>query len=64
MEQKILFTIVCISIFLMYIIVQLCAFFDVGEDVYGFYLAFYVFIILSLIVLPNDYLKLNGEIAT
>lgn len=48
----------------MYIIVQLCAFFDVGEDVYGFYLAFYVFIILSLIVLPNDYLKLNGEIAT
>jgi hypothetical protein len=56
-----LISIVAFSFVLFGIIIKLCAFFDIGQDVYGFYLAFFAFIIISLMILPSDYMKLNDE---
>jgi len=52
---------VAFSIVLIYIIIKICAFFGIGQDVYGFYLAFFAFIILSLMILPSDYMSLKDE---
>lgn len=50
-------TLIGISIILFYSIIQMLKFYGVGEDVYGVYLLFYIFIIISILVLPNDYSK-------
>ena len=50
-------TLIGISIILFYSIIQMLKFYGVGEDVYGVYLLFYIFIIISILVLPNDYPK-------
>ena len=42
------------TILLSYIIIQLFTFYDVGMEVYGTYLAFYLFLILSTMVLPTQ----------
>ena len=48
-------TLLGISIILLYVITQIMKFYGIGEDVYGVYMLFYIFIIISKIVLPNDY---------
>ena len=50
-------TLIGISIILFYSIIQMLKFYGVSEDVYGVYLLFYIFIIISILVLPNDYPK-------
>ena len=48
-----LMTFIGCSILIVYIIMQIFNFYGVGQDVYGIYLAFLVFILLSIVVLPN-----------
>ena len=48
-------TLLGISIILLYVITQIMKFYGIGEDVYGPYVLFYILIIISIIVLPNDY---------
>jgi len=50
-------TLIGISIIFFYSITQMLQFYGVGEDVYGVYVLFYIFIILSILILPNDYPK-------
>ena len=47
-------TLIGISIIFFYSLTQILKFYGVGEDVYGVYLLFYIFIIISILVLPND----------
>jgi hypothetical protein len=47
-----------ISILLFYSTVTILKFYGVSESVYGTYLLFYIFIVLSMVVLPTEYPKL------
>jgi hypothetical protein len=50
-------TLIGLSIVFFYSITQILKFYGVGEDVYGVYILFYIFIIISILVLPNGYPK-------
>ena len=50
-------TLIGLTIILFYCITQILKFYGVGEDVYGIYVLFYLFIILSILILPSDYPK-------
>jgi hypothetical protein len=50
-------TLIGLSIIFFYSITQILNFYGVGEDVYGVYILFYIFIIISILVLPNNYPK-------
>lgn len=47
-------TILGISTIFFYSIIQVLKFYGIGEEVYGYYLIFYVFMIISIIILPSD----------
>jgi hypothetical protein len=51
-------TLIGLSIILFYSITQILKFYGIGEDVYGVYILFYMFIILCMLVLPKQYPKL------
>jgi hypothetical protein len=48
-------TIIGLSIIFLYIITQLLNYYGINEHDYGVYIMFYIFIILSILILPNDY---------
>ena len=50
-------TLIGISIIFFYSLTQILNFYGVGQDAYGIYILFYIFIIISLLILPNDYPK-------
>jgi len=50
-------TLLGISIIVFYSLIQILNFYGVGQDTYGIYILFYIFIIISIIILPNDYPK-------
>lgn len=51
-------TIIGISTIIFYSLIQVLKFYSVGEEVYGYYLLFYAFMILSVMILPNSYPKI------
>ena len=52
-------TIVGIALLSIYALTKILEFFGIGIDVYGSYLAFYLFLLLSYFVLPREYYKLK-----
>ena len=50
-------TLLGISLIFFYSVSQILKFYGVGEEVYGYYLIFYAFMILSILILPNEYPK-------
>ncbi len=50
-------TLIGLSIIFFYIIIQLLKFYGIGEDVYGVYILFYIFIVMCILILPNGYPK-------
>jgi hypothetical protein len=50
-------TLIGISIIFFYSATQILKFYGIGEDVYGVYVLFYILIIISILILPNDYPK-------
>jgi len=50
-------TLIGLSIVFFYSLTQILKFYGVGEEVYGYYLIFYAFMLLSVLILPNDYPK-------
>jgi hypothetical protein len=50
-------TLIGISIIFFYSVTQILKFYGVGEDVYGVYVLFYIMIIISILILPNEYPK-------
>jgi hypothetical protein len=51
-------TLIGISIIMFYIAIQILNFYGIGPEVYGAYLLFYSFIIVSILILPNNYSKI------
>jgi len=56
-------TIIGFTLIFFYIIIQILKFYEIGPDVYGVYLAFYLFLMLSVLVLPSTYPHLVGIVA-
>lgn len=50
-------TLIGLSIIFFYSLTQILNFYGITEDVYGVYILFYIFIIICILVLPNDYPK-------
>jgi hypothetical protein len=50
-------TLLGVSLIFFYSLTQILKFYGVGEEVYGYYLIFYAFILLSIVILPNEYPK-------
>jgi hypothetical protein len=50
-------TILGLATVFLYSLIQILNFYGVDHTDYGVYILFYVFIILSMIILPNDYPK-------
>ena len=48
-------TLIGCSIIFFYSLTQILKFYGIGEDVYGVYILYYIFIIISVLILPNDY---------
>lgn len=46
-------TLIGVSIVFFYSLTQILNFYGVGQDVYGVYVLFYIFLIISILVLPN-----------
>ncbi len=51
-------TLLGISILIFYSLIQIFNFFEISKDIYAVYLLFYIFLILSIIILPNEYPKI------
>jgi hypothetical protein len=47
-------TLIGLSIIFFYSITQVLNFYGIGQDVYGVYILFYIFIILCILILPNN----------
>ena len=52
-------TILGISILLVYGLTKMLEFYGIGINIYGSYLAFYFFILISTFILPRNYSKLT-----
>ena len=47
-------TLIGVSIVFFYSLTQILNFYGIGQDVYGAYILFYIFLIISILVLPNN----------
>jgi hypothetical protein len=43
--------------FIIYVLIQILNFYGIGQDVYGIYLAFLIFLILNSFILPTKNAK-------
>jgi hypothetical protein len=43
------------AMLMLYIILQILNFYGIGQDVYGIYLVFFLFLITNTLVLPTKY---------
>jgi branched-subunit amino acid ABC-type transport system permease component len=59
MTSSSIITILGISVLLVYGITRLLEFYGIGINVYGSYIAFYFFLLISAFVLPRNYSKLK-----
>lgn len=50
-------TLLGLSIIFLYSLIQILKFYGIGEDAYGSYVMFYIFILLCIFILPNNYPK-------
>jgi hypothetical protein len=52
-------SIIGFSIIFFYVIIQILTFYGINSDAYGTYIGFYLFLLLSMIILPNSYKTLH-----
>ncbi len=50
-------TLLGVSLIFFYSISKILNFYGVGEEVYGYYIIFYAFMLISILILPNQYPK-------
>lgn len=55
MKLNSIITIIGVSLLLFYGIIKILEFYGIGINVYGSYIAFYIFILISILILPNNY---------
>lgn len=53
-------TVVGITLLLVYGLTTILNFYGIGINVYGSYLAFYIFIMISALVLPREYVRIKS----
>ena len=58
MKMTSIITILGVSIIITYCVVQILQFYGIGINVYGSYISFYIFLLLSIFILPTSYSKL------
>ena len=59
MSATTIITTLGISILVIYGITRILEFYGIGINVYGSYMAFYFFLLITSFVLPRDYYKLK-----
>ena len=59
MSASSIITTLGISILLVYGLTCILEFYGIGINIYGSYIAFYAFILISSFVLPRDYIKIK-----
>lgn len=59
MSANSIITILGISILLIYGITKILEFYGIGQNIYGSYVAFYYFMLLTSFILPRDYQSIN-----
>ena len=59
MSTSSIITALGISILLVYGITKILDFYGIGINIYGSYIAFYFFLLISSFVLPRQYFKLK-----
>ena len=59
MSANSIITILGISILLIYGITKILEFYGIGQNIYGSYIAFYYFMLLTSFILPRDYPSIN-----
>ena len=50
-------TLLGVSLIFLYSLTQILKFYGIGEEVYGYYVIFYAFMLVSILILPNEYPK-------
>lgn len=58
MPSNSMITIIGITLLLIYGITKILDFYGIGINVYGSYIAFYLFLLITSFVLPRDYTKI------
>lgn len=53
------FWLIILTYLIIWIVIKLLEFYGIGSNVYGIYLAFLVFVILSIMILPHTYSVLD-----
>jgi len=61
MKAGSIISILGIALLLIYGITRILEFYGIGINVYGSYIAFYIFILVSIFVLPHNYVTLNSK---
>jgi hypothetical protein len=51
-------TLLGLSVIFFYSLIQILKFYGVSTEAYSIYVYFYIFILITIFVLPNDYPKL------
>jgi hypothetical protein len=59
MSASSIITTLGITIILIYGLTKLLDFYGIGINVYGSYISFYLFILISSFILPREYPKIN-----
>lgn len=47
-------TLLGLSAIFFYSIIQILKFYGIGEDTYGMYISFYIFLLISIFILPKS----------
>ena len=55
MSSSKIITTVGFAMLMLYIILQILNFYGIGQDVYGIYLVFFLFLLTNTLVLPTKY---------
>jgi len=61
MKASSIITILGVALLLIYGITRILEFYGIGINVYGSYISFYIFILISTFVLPQNYIELNSK---
>jgi hypothetical protein len=59
MKSSSIISMLGIALLLFYGITRILEFYGIGINVYGSYVAFYIFILISILVLPNNYMNIS-----
>jgi hypothetical protein len=59
MSASSMITVIGISVLIVYGVTKILEFYSIGSNVYGSYIAFYFFMLISYYVLPRDYFNIK-----